>query len=203
MKKLLIACFTLLMMFLNNGVINADNASIRSQNQPNSGNLYAFHPLNKTGFDDNSVEYKILGYQFLKDPQPSANSNARYILIKCQVNTDDLDRDEVKDAYIGNDFVKVYDNGSEATNITDVFSKKRLKKAPFNNVHESLSHIQMNRTYELDVCYVVYPYDDLELKFAPNDDESGTKIKIHQVQSSNGVTMDSQDSFANYEQEGK
>ena len=134
MKKLLIACFTFLMMFLNSGVINADNASISSQNQPNNGNLYTFHPLNKTGFDDNSVEYKILGYQFLKDPQPSANSNARYILIKCQVNTDDLDRDEVKDAYIGNDFVKVYDNGSEATNITDVFSKKRLKKAPFNNV---------------------------------------------------------------------
>ena len=53
------------------------------------------------------------------------------------------------------------------------------------------------------MCYVVYPYDDLELKFAPNDDESGTKIKIHQVQSSNGVTMDLQDSFANYEQEGK
>lgn len=203
MKKLLIACFTILMMFLSSGVINADNASVNNQSQPDSGNFYAFHPIHKTGFDDNSIEYKILGYQFLKNLRPSANSNARYILIKCQVNTDDLDRDEVKNAYVGNDFVKVYDNKSEATNITDVFSKKRLKKSPFNNVRESLSHIKMNRTYEFDMCYIVYPYDDLELKFAPNDGENGERITVHKVQSSNGVTMDSQDSLTNYEQEEK
>lgn len=202
MKKFFITFFAVLMVFLNSGMINADSP-ISSQSQPSNENIYSFHSLNKVSFDDNSIEYKVLGYQFLKDPRPSANKDARYILVKCQINTNDLDRDEVKDAYVGNDFVKIYDNGSEATNITDVFSKKRLKKAPFNNVRESLSHIKMNRTYEFDMCYVVYPYDDLELKFAPNDGENGEKIKIHQVQSSNGVTMDSQDLLANYGQEEK
>ena len=112
MKKVVYFLITLLMIFFNSEVVNAANSS-----QLNSSNLYAFYPVNKTGFDSNSVEYKVLGYQILKDPRPSANSNARYLLVKCQVNTDDLDQDEAKYTSVDSDFVKVYDNGSEAQSI--------------------------------------------------------------------------------------
>lgn len=120
MKKVVYFLITLLMIFFNSEVVNAANSS-----QLNSSNLYAFCPVNKTGFDSNSVEYNVLGYQILKDPRPSANSNARYLLVKCQVNTDDLDQDEAKYTSVDSDFVKVYDNGSEAQSITDLASKKK------------------------------------------------------------------------------
>ena len=196
MKKVVYFLITLLMIFFNSGVINAANPS-----QLNSSSLYTFCPVNKTGFDSNSVEYKVLGYQILKDPRPSANSNARYLLVKCQVNTDDLDQDEAKYTSVDSDFVKVYDNGSEAQSITDLASKKRLEQPPFDHVRNSLNHVKISKTYEFDKCFVVYPYDDLKLQFAPDNGDSGIKIDIHQVQSSNGVTMDTQDPLANYEQE--
>lgn len=196
MKKVMCFLTSLLMMFFNSGIINTANSS-----QLNSNNLYAFCPVNKTGFDSNSVEYKVLGYQILKNPRPSANSSARYLLVKCRVNTDDLDRDEVNYTSVDSDFVKVYDNGSEAQSIINLVSKKRLEQPPFDHVRDSLNHVKVSKTYEFDKCFVVYPYDDLKLQFAPDNGDSGIKIDIHQVQSSNGVTMDAQDPLANYEQE--
>lgn len=202
MKRLCYLLSAVLMMFFSSGSINAVDVS-NSQSQVNNNDIYAFHPLNKVKFDDNSIEFKILGYQYLKDPLPSSNDHARILLVKCQINTDDLDSDEAKYAYVSNDFLKIYDNNSEATRINDEFSNKRLQQPPFNYVRDSLSHINENKTYEFDICGIVYPYDDVELKFAPNDGSNGEKIKIHQVKSSNGVVMDSEDVLANYGQEEK
>lgn len=203
MKRICYLLSAVLMMFFSIGSINATDVSSSSQSQVNNNDIYAFHPLNKVKFGDESIEFKILGYQYLKDPLPSSNDHARILLVKCQINTDDLDSDEAKYAYVSNDFLKVYDNNSEATRINVEFSKKRLQRPPFNYVRDSLSHISENKTYEFDICSIVYPYDDIELKFAPNDGSNGEKIKIHQVKSSNGVVMDSQDVLANYGQEGK
>lgn len=202
MKRICYLLSAVLMMFFSIGSIDATDVS-SSQSQVNNNDIYAFHPLNKVKFGDESIEFKILGYQYLKDPLPSSNDHARILLVKCQINTDDLDSDEAKYAYVSNDFLKVYDNNSKATRINVEFSKKRLQRPPFNYVRDSLSHISENKTYEFDICSIVYPYDDIELKFAPNDGSNGEKIKIHQVKSSNGVVMDSQDVLANYGQEGK
>lgn len=205
MKKFFKVVFaTLSLVIINSAYVKADNSTVESstpnQSSVDSNNVYAFHSINKNVFDSESMEYKILGYQFLENPRPSANKNARYILIKCQLNTDDLDRDEAENSFVDDDFLKVYDNNSEATNINDLLSKQKLKQAPFNNVRKTLSKVQMGRTYEFDIGAVVYPGDNIELRLELSGGDNGLKIPIHQTKSSNGITMDDQDPMANYKQ---
>lgn len=91
MKKIFkIFWAVLLLMSLNIGFVKADNPIV-SSSVMNQNDFYAFHPLNKFALNDESVGLKILGYQYIKSPRPSANRNARYMIVKCQVDTKDLD----------------------------------------------------------------------------------------------------------------
>ena len=91
-------------------------------------------------------------------------------------------------------------------------SKRNHANSEKNNQNEN---DQYSTNEWMLMGYMAYAHDNYvesdhisntsELVNAVKDDldngDSGIKIDIHQVQSSNGVTMDTQDPLANYEQE--
>lgn len=204
MKKILFILSTLITMLFFTETINATNpTSSQSQvNKYSENDFYVFHRVNKTSIDRNSVKYTVLGYRYLKDPIPYGNHRARFLLIKCQVNTDDLDSG--LSPTIDNSFIKVYDNQVEASEASDELSKKRMKRSPFKHVYSYFTDItaKPGKTYEIDTCVIVYPYNDIEIQFGPEYDDKQV-ITIHKVESSNGITMNDNDPLKNYDKEKK
>lgn len=204
MKKILFIFSALItMLFFTETVGPISSASSPDQISKHSkNNFYAFRPVNKTITDENSIKYTVLGYQYLKDPIPP-NHQARFLLIKCQINTDDLDPDMSPSLY--NDFAKVYDNHVKAMNASNILSEKRMKCSPFKPTYDDNTYItaKPNKTYKFNICVVVYPYDDIELQLHSEYDHKQQTIAIHKVKSSNGITMNDKDSLKDYNKENK
>lgn len=192
MKKITLVLLTMISILLESGIVLADTNS-----------LYDLHPIQtKNFYDDSEIEYKVTGYQYLKDPVPLTDNKARYLIIHCEANTSDLSKNS-SDSIINSDVCKVYDCGHEAVEIEDVVPQKVMKKQPLKNV-KSINKVKPNKIYKFDYGVIVYPYDKIILKINPYNFQGldSQKIIIHAPDSKNGIVLNSMDSLADYAQGG-
>lgn len=165
-----------------------------------SDDFYNLHPLDET-FNDGGIEYKVTGYQYVKNLRPSGNKHARFLIVHCEANANGWDPKKLQYQEISTSNIKILDNKGETETQLDgeAISKDKLAQPPFQNVENDneINHLKPNQTYKFDICGVVFPYDLITLDF-----NNGTQfIDIHRPKSKNKITLTPDDSLAMYAKE--
>lgn len=165
-----------------------------------SDDFYNLHPLDET-FNDDGIECKVTGYQYVKNLRPSGNKHARFLIVHCEANTNGWDPKKLQYQEISTSNIKILDNkGETETQLGgEAIAKDKLAQPPFQNVENDneINHLKPNQTYKFDICGVVFPYDLITLDF-----NNGTQfIDIHRPKSKNKITLTPDDSLAMYAKE--
>lgn len=166
-----------------------------------SDDFYNNHPLNETFKDNDGIEYKVTGYQYVKNPQPSGNKHARFLIIHCEANTNGWDQKRLQYQEISTSNIKILDNKGETETqlVGEAISKDKLAQPPFQNVKNDneINNLKPNQTYKFDICGVVFPYDLITLDF-----NNGARfVDIHRPKSKNKITLTPDDLLATYAKE--